>query len=93
MRKRVEIQEAEQEFSDRVWYNRKLVMLERIQNGLEPMPDEDLMDKVTAGMRAIEERYGGKDTLAYDDFEWGMVNGKLSALRWVMGDDWDMLDT
>lgn len=83
---------AEKEFFDRVWYNRKLVMLERIQLGQEDMPDENIMDGMTKGMRTIEKIYG-EDNLAYDDFEWGMINGKLSALRWVMGEEWDMLDS
>jgi hypothetical protein len=33
-------------------------------------------------------------TLVVEDaFEWGMINGKLSALRWVLGEDWDELYT
>lgn len=28
----------------------------------------------------------------WDDFECGMINCKLSALRWGLGDEWDMLD-
>lgn len=40
----------------------------------------------------MEKLYGDK-LQPMDDFEWGMLNGKLSALRWVLGDEWDMLDT
>ncbi|TPM57785.1 MULTISPECIES: PIN domain-containing protein [unclassified Mesorhizobium] len=43
--------------------------------------------------RKTEEEVGLDHLGPWTDFEWGMVNGKLSALRWVMGDDWDMLDT
>lgn len=34
-----------------------------------------------------------EDIGPWSDFEWGMINGKLSALRWVLGDESDMLDT
>ena len=31
--------------------------------------------------------------LCESNFEWGMWNGKLSTLRWVLGSEWDFLDT
>jgi hypothetical protein len=54
------------------------------------------MKAARAAARRVEAKYGGKAAMRKyykDDFEWGMMNGKLSALRWVLGDDWDMLDT
>ena len=50
---------------------------------------------VLAAMHQVERKYGKKRLRSYysDDFGWGMLNGKLSALRWVMGAEWDFLDT
>jgi hypothetical protein len=88
------ILEAEREFFDVVWYDRKLVLLENIKEGPETNTPE-VHKKMVAAMRTVEKKYGKKKLRNYyhNDFEWGMLNGKLSALRWVMGDDWDMLDT
>lgn len=56
---------------------------------------EDIWKQALKAARAAEKRLGPGVEVAgpYSDFEWGMINGKLSALRWVLGDDWDMLDT
>lgn len=43
--------------------------------------------------KKAERKLGEGNYGPYTDFEWGMVNGKLSALRWALGEDWDMLDT
>ena len=56
-----------------------------------------VVDDVWAGARKaaqrMENKYGKDNLGPYSKFDWGMINGKLSALRWVLGDEWDMLDT
>jgi len=53
----------------------------------------DIWEGARRAARAAERQLGKGHFGPYDDFEWGMINGKLSALRWVLGDEWDMLDT
>jgi hypothetical protein len=45
--------------------------------------------QVEAGMRVIEKRYGAENVRPWDDWTWGYVHGKLAALRWVLGSEWD----
>ena len=55
---------------------------------------DDLCENIrNRSERKVIEKYGEENLGSYSDFEWGMLNGKLSALRWVLGDEWDMLDT
>lgn len=88
-----EIQAAEQEMFDRIWFNRSLsheLRLDREGRGDEVVR---LLAIAGPGRRRVEEAYGAANLGPYDDFEWGMLNGKLSALRWVLGSEWDFLDT
>lgn len=88
-----EIIAAEQEYFDKVWYVRKLIREEKVENGeLEPLSPE-LAAQAEAAMRAIEKRYGAENVGPWDDWTWGYVHGKLAALRWVLGSEWDFLDT
>jgi hypothetical protein len=41
----------------------------------------------------IEQQYPIAELPPYSDYEWGMLNGRLSTLRWVLGKEWDFLDT
>jgi Restriction endonuclease len=86
IRSLAQIRRAENEFYDKIWYNRKPVDLE--SQGWAP----ELRRSVKRSLLETEKKYGKKN-LIVDDFGWGMFNGKLSALRWVLGEEWDMLDT
>lgn len=98
-----EILDAMDELVDKVWYNRHQNRMWGIENGeIEVVPEgterygnnvihEDILKGAMKCARRVEDSYDNVGP--WSDFEWGMINGKLSALRWVLGDEWDMLDT
>jgi hypothetical protein len=85
-----EIDSAINELFDKIWYNRHLNLLYRIATG-EIQVDPTTWKTALRNAQRIEQKY--ENLGPWDDFEWGMLNGKFSALRWVVGDEWDMLDT
>lgn len=98
-----EILNAMDELTDKIWYNRhcnrahgiatgRIIL---IPDGTERYGSDVIHEGIWAGAltaaKTVETKY--EDTGPWDDFEWGLLNGKLSALRWVLGDEWDNLDT
>ncbi|MEU4836405.1 PIN domain-containing protein [Streptosporangium sp. NPDC023615] len=89
----VEILEAEREYFDKIWYVRSLIRQEKEPHGEADSVPEELAAQIESTMRRIENRYGVENVGPWDDWGWGFVHGKLSALRWVLGSEWDFLDT
>jgi hypothetical protein len=107
-RRYVDIVEAIEKLREQVWYNRHQVWNEKLENGEAILiGDDEERGKDPVGLRIhrrvwegaeksarqVEAKYGLEELGPWTDFEWGMISGKLSALRWVLGDEWDMLDT
>jgi hypothetical protein len=95
------------ELADKIWYDRHQMRRDAIASGKIKIIPAGTYDPKTArytivadiwagalkSAAKVERKYGIDNVGPYSKFEWGMLNGKLSALRWVLGDEWDMLDT
>lgn len=104
-RRIADVEKAEQEFFEKVWYRRHRLWRERVERGnIHIVEDQtstvenrrrsiprEIWEAAVRAAEAIETRYGADNLGPWSDFDWGMINGKLSALRWVLGDEWDML--
>jgi hypothetical protein len=89
------IHKAYSELWDKVWWNRHKAWITRLENGEETLRQgqEPVLEKAKKAARRIERKYG-KRNLGWDTFDWGLISGRMSALAWVTGTDWDeSLDT
>jgi hypothetical protein len=78
-----EISEARDELAERLWRVRHVMLAEPAEGR-----DEDALLRAKYG-----DSLEGVDAPFPDPYELGMMSGKLSALRWALGDEWDNLDT
>jgi len=83
---------AEHEHFDKIWYGRSLIR-DTEDGQINPEFSDALKAQISSARRRIEEKYGVDNLPPVDDWEWGFMHGKLSALRWVLGEEWDFLDT
>ena len=89
------------------WYEWHLCLKKSIENGETIIFDKnadrttriglntierDVWELAQQGARNVVEKYGKDNFLPRNEFEVGMIAGKLSALRWILCDDWDSLD-
>jgi hypothetical protein len=89
-----EIVAAETELFDRIWYHRSLQSEYLAEQNGDSAVLRHLQALAGPGRSRVEATYTEDGELGpYTDFELGMLNGKLSALRWVLGSEWDFLDT
>ena len=103
-----EILEAIDFLFDQVWYGRHQVLRHKVETGktkivereIFPVKDHsrrpiqrDIWEGARKAAARVEKKRGLENLGPWTDFDWGMINGKLSALRWVLGDEWDFLDT
>lgn len=91
---------------DQIWYNRHKSLEYRIRSGEHKLVERwsrrnaqsatvrSVWEGAQESARKMEEKYGLNDLGPWNDFDWGILNGKMAAIRLMLGEDWEStLDT
>lgn len=71
---------------EKVWWNRHMYSAHRHEKTLRTCQGRKEIGCEAAAR--IEKKYGQKNLLM-DDIDWGILQGRLSALSWAMGSEWE----
>ena len=85
MRNKTEILKVEQELYEKLWLYRHLQLKGGYENDEGAKMVQEVRNKISDG-----EMFEIKTAVGFDR---GKIEGELSAIRWVLGHEWDMLDT
>lgn len=80
---------------EKVWWGRNVARLQQEALSRGSLIDSETMAilQQNPSLMRIANKYG-QENLCWSDYEWGLLCGRLSALRWVSGAEWqDSLDT
>lgn len=85
-----EISAMYEELWDMVWWNRHKYWVHQLETGVEELKEgqEAVLKQAKKAVKRIEDKYG-RGNLGWDAVDWGILQGKLSVLSWVMGSDWE----
>lgn len=84
MRKEKEISETYDEFQEKIWWSRHRILVAK---------KTDLPEEALENAKRIEAKYG-IENLPANDYEIVLMEGRMSALFWAMGNEWEgSLDT
>ena len=85
MRRKKIIEKYAAKYEDIYWWN--------VHKSLKIEKPNEICIQAEKAAKIIEDGIDKSELIPEDEYDVGMIRGKLSALRWVLGEEWDNLDT